>query len=372
MRIGDFIDKKLVRNIDVPLVFTALALIFIGFITIASSLWIFNGGNPARLKIQIVAFVIGLIAVFIVMLFDYNTFGDFEIPIYVISIILLISVFIFGSKINGALSWIDIGPVMFQPSEVVKIGFILAFAKHLERKKDKLEHIFDVLPSLLYLAIPLALIYKQPDVGTILVFIFVAFFMMYAAGLSYKLIIFAFGSLIAILPVIWIFFLQNYQKNRILTFINPELDPSGSGYNVIQSKIAIGSGMFFGKGFFKGTQNLLGFIPERQTDFIFSVLGEEAGFVGSVLVVLLFVFLMYRIIFIAKAAKNDYGMIVCTGIMAMFLFHVLENIGMTIQLMPVTGIPLPFISYGGSSLLTNMVALGLVINIGMRRQVIRF
>ena len=146
----------------------------------------------------------------------------------------------------------------------------------------------------------------------------------------------------------------------------------GSGYHVIQSKIAIGSGLFTGKGIFHGTQNNLGFIPERQTDFIFSVIGEEVGFVGCVIVVLLFIFLLYRIMSVARSSKNDYGTLVCTGIMAMYLFHILENIGMTIQLMPVTGIPLPFVSYGGSSLLTNMIALGIVINIGMRRQLIRF
>lgn len=372
MKLGDFIDKKLVRNIDIGLVLSALALIFIGFIAIASASGLLAGGSAGRLKVQIVASVLGVIAILVVIFFDYNTFGEMERPIYVLNILLLLSVFVVGSRIKGSLSWINLGPIHFQPSEVVKIGFILVFAKHLERRKDRLDTVFQVIPSLLYMAVPIGLILLQPDFGTAIVFVFIASFMLFEAGLSYKLIAGAIGSVVALVPILWFFFFQGYQKKRILTFLNPELDPMGSGYHVIQSKIAIGSGLFTGKGIFHGTQNNLGFIPERQTDFIFSVIGEEVGFLGCVIVILLFTFLLYRIMVVARSSKNDYGTLVCTGIMAMYLFHVLENIGMTIQLMPVTGIPLPFVSYGGSSLVTNMVALGIVINIGMRRQVIRF
>ena len=372
MRVGDLIDKKLVRNVDMGLIISSVALIIIGFVAIASASGLLTGGSTGRLKVQIAAFLIGIFAVLIIMLFDYNTFGEMEKYIFVLNVLLLLSVFAFGSRIKGSLSWIDLGVISFQPSEVVKIGFILVFAKHLERRKNKLNTVFQVIPSLVYMAVPIGLIMFQPDFGTALVFVFISFFMLFEAGLSYKLIAGAIGSVVALIPVLWIFFFANYQKDRILTYLNPELDPMGRGYHVIQSKIAIGSGLFTGKGIFHGTQNNLGFIPERQTDFIFSVIGEEVGFVGCVIVVLLFVFLLYRIMAVAKASKNDYGTLVCTGIMAMYLFHILENIGMTIQLMPVTGIPLPFISYGGSSLLSNMVALGIVINIGMRRQVIRF
>ena len=372
MRVGDLIDKKLVRNIDLGIVLSSIALIVIGFIAIASASGLLSGGSTGRLKVQVVAAIIGIFAVLVIVLFDYNTFGEMERPLYILNVLLLLSVFAFGTKIKGSLSWIELGPINFQPSEVVKIGFILVFAKHLERRKDKLNNIIQVIPSLIYMAVPIGLIMLQPDFGTAIVFVFIACFMLFEAGLSYKIIAGAIAGIVALVPILWLFFLKIYQKNRILTFLNPELDPMGSGYHVIQSKIAIGSGLFTGKGIFHGTQNNLGFIPERQTDFIFSVIGEEVGFVGCVIVVLLFIFLLYRIMSVARSSKNDYGTLVCTGIMAMYLFHILENIGMTIQLMPVTGIPLPFVSYGGSSLLTNMIALGIVINIGMRRQLIRF
>ena len=258
-----------------------------------------------------------------------------------------------------------------QPSEVVKIGYILTFAKYLEKKKDNLNKLIDVLPAMLHLGLIVGLIMLQPDTGTALVFIFISIFMLFAAGMSYKIIAGAFGGFLISLPIIWKV-LKPYQKNRILVFLNPELDPMGAGYHVIQSKTAIGSGQFLGKGLFEGTQNNLGFILERHTDFIFSVIGEELGLVGALVLMMLFMWLLLRCIHIAKVSKDDYGMLICVGIISMFLFHIFENIGMTIGLMPVTGIPLPFISYGGSNLLTNMAAVGLVLNVGMRRQVIRF
>ena len=372
MKFNDFFDKKLIRNTDFGILFSTLMLICIGMLAIASATHITNGGSIGNIKIQFVAFIIGTIAIAIITVIDYNTFGDFERAIYIICILMLISVLFLGSNIKGSQSWIKFGPVNFQPSEAVKIGFIIAFAKHLEKRKEKLNTIVEVLPSLFYAALPIAIIMLQPDFGTALVFAFIVFFMLFAAGLNYKLIIASFGVMLASIPVMWFGFFKPYQKDRILTFLNPELDPMGSGYHVIQSKIAIGSGQIFGKGLFHGTQNNLGFIPERHTDFIFSVIGEELGLVGCVVILCLFLWLLSRIIHIAKVAKDDYGMLICVGIMAMFLFHILENVGMTIQIMPVTGIPLPFISYGGSSLLTNMAAIGVVLNIGMRRQVIRF
>ena len=292
--------------------------------------------------------------------------------IYAINIILLIAILVIGKEIKSSKSWIIIGPMRFQPSEIVKIGFILTFAKQLERKGDIINSIKGLIQLMLYLLPILGLILLQPDFGTGLVFIFFSFFMLYAAGLNYKFIL-GVGTIgIISVPALWLYYLKPYQKHRILVFFNPELDPLGSGYHVIQSKIAVGSGQFLGKGLFKGTQNNLGFIPERHTDFIFSIIGEELGLLGSMIIILLFLWLIMRCMYIAKISKDNYGKYITVGVMSMFLFHVLENIGMTIGIMPVTGIPLPFISYGGSSLLTNMIAIGLVLNVGMRRQVIRF
>lgn len=372
MRYSNIIDKKLLRNIDTGIVITTIILVIVGMVAIASATQFTSGGNPRYVTIQGVAFVIGIIAIVLLLLIDYNSFGDMQTAIYVINILLLLSVFVLGEEHKGAKSWINLGPVNFQPAELVKIGFILAFAKHLEIRKSKLNNLPDLAISIGYIMVPISLIILQNDVGTALVFLFISAIMFFAAGINYKFMIGAVITFILSTPLLWFFALQPRQKNRIKVFLNPELDPRDSGYQVIQSKTAIGSGQFWGEGLFNGTLNNNGFIPERHTDFIFSVLGEELGFIGAVIVVILFTILLLRCIHIAKAAKDTFGMLICVGITAMYLFHVLENIGMTIGIMPVTGIPLPFISYGGSSLITNLLAIGLVINVGMRRQVIRF
>ncbi len=372
MKLNSIIDRKLLRNIDIVIIITIVLLITIGLLAIASATGVTHSGITKNVKIQVIAFVLGTIAILIILFIDYNNFGDNHKLIYIVNIILLLSVFVFGSKIKGAKSWIDFGPMSFQPSEAVKIGFILCFAKFLESRKNKLDKLTEVAPALLYISVPIALIQLQPDTGTVLVYVFIAALMMFAAGLNYKYIIVSIGTLIASAPILWFFVLKTHQKNRFLAFINPASDPMGKGWQVLQSKTAIGSGQFWGKGLFNGTMNNLGFIPERHNDFIFSVIGEELGLIGGVFVILLFLLLLFRCIHIAKVAKDDYGMLICVGVMAMYLFHVFENIGMTIGVMPVTGIPLPFISYGGSSLLFNMIAIGLIINVGMRRQVIRF
>ena len=206
MRVGDLIDKKLVRNIDLGIVLSSIALIVIGFIAIASASGLLSGGSTGRLKVQVVAAIIGIFAVLVIVLFDYNTFGEMERPLYILNVLLLLSVFAFGTKIKGSLSWIELGPINFQPSEVVKIGFILVFAKHLERRKDKLNNIIQVIPSLIYMAVPIGLIMLQPDFGTAIVFVFIACFMLFEAGLSYKIIAGAIAGIVALVPILWLFF----------------------------------------------------------------------------------------------------------------------------------------------------------------------
>lgn len=371
MKVDNLLDRKLIKNIDIGIIISAMLLIIYGIFAISSATHITSGGSMGALKVQIIAFILGIIGILVILLIDYKTFGDNYMIIFGINIFLLVLVLIIGFSTKGTKGWIDLGPVNMQPSEIVKLGYILTFAKHLEKKKDNLNKLISLIPVILHLALIVGLIMLQPDFGTALVFIFISIFMLFAAGINYKIVAGAFGAFLACLPVIWSM-LKQYQKDRILVFFNPELDPMGKGYQVIQSETAIGSGQFLGKGLFKGTQNNLGFIPERHTDFIFSVIGEELGLVGALVLLILFMWLLLRCIHIAKVSKDDYGMLICVGITSMFLFHIFENIGMTIGLMPVTGIPLPFISYGGSSLLMNMVALGLVLNVGMRRQVIRF
>ncbi|HQA65166.1 MAG TPA: rod shape-determining protein RodA [Bacillota bacterium] len=371
MKVENLVDRKLLKNIDLGIVISTILLIVYGMVAISSATHIRSGGSVGTLKVQIIAFILGIIGVIVILLIDYKTFGDNYVLIYIINVFLLALVLIIGFSTKGTKGWIDLGPVNMQPSEIVKIGYILTFAKYLEKKKGNLNRIIDVLPAMLHLVLIVGLIMLQPDAGTALVFIFISIFMLFAAGISYKIIAGAFGAFLISLPVMWKL-LKPYQQSRILVFLNPELDPMDKGYHVIQSKTAIGSGQLWGKGLFEGTQNNLGFVLERHTDFIFSVIGEELGLIGALVLMMLFLWLLLRCIHIAKVSKDDYGMLICVGIISMFLFHILENIGMTIGLMPVTGIPLPFISYGGSSLLTNMAAVGLVLNVGMRRQVIRF
>ncbi len=372
MKPNKLIDKRLIKNIDLGIIISVICLVTAGIVAITSATGIAYGSSLNHIKIQIIAFVLGIIGIAAVLFFDYNTYGEMERIIYAVNILLLIGVLIFAKERRGSKSWIDLGPLSFQPSEIVKIGFILTFAKQLEKKESILNSFKGLSQLFLYFLPIIGLILLQPDFGTGLVFIFFTFFMLYAAGLNYKYILGIFTTGIVSIPILWLYYLKPYQKHRILVFLNPELDPLDKGYHVIQSKIAIGSGQLLGKGLFKGTQNNLGFIPERHTDFIFSIIGEEFGLIGSMVIIVLFLLLIMRCMYIAKISKDNYGKYITVGVMAMFLFHVLENIGMTIGIMPVTGIPLPFISYGGSSLLTNMIAIGLVLNVGMRRQVIRF
>jgi rod shape determining protein RodA len=218
----------------------------------------------------------------------------------------------------------------------------------------------------------MGLILLQPDLGTAMVFVGILFGMLWVAGANPKhlgAIVLA-GLILAVPLFLWV--LKPYQQARLMTLFNPYADPTGNGYNVIQSMIAIGSGRFLGKGLFGGTQTQLNFVPEHHTDFIFSVIGEELGFAGGALVLFLFLILLWRIMTVAATSKDKYGALIATGVTAMIGFHVLENVGMTMGVMPVTGIPLPFISYGGSSLMANMIAIGLVLNVGMRRQKIMF
>lgn len=321
-------------------------------------------GSNSNVIMQIAAFFIGVILMFLLSRINYQTFGYTVVPIYIICIALLIAVLIFGTTGTwGARSWIRFGPIGIQPSEICKIGFAITFAKHLSSVKEDVNRPLTLSLLVLHLAVLIGLIMLEPDAGSSMVFCFMAIVMLFVAGLSFKYIISAFFIFLVSSPLVYVFLLSDYQKHRIQVFFNPEADKLGSGYNVIQSKIAVGSGKLFGKGFLKGTQNQLGFLPTKHTDFIFSVISEEFGFIGAVLVVFLLFFIIVRCIKIAQQSDDLFGKYICVGIASMLIFHTFENIGMCIGLMPVTGIPLPFISYGGTSLITNMIAMGIVLSV---------
>lgn len=315
--------------------------------------------------VQSVSFAIGTALMLLVCFFDYEQFKNLVKPIFIFCIALLILVLVIGigSDEVGAKSWIRFGPVGIQPSEIAKVCFIITFGYHLSLVDEKINKPLTILGLLLHLGVIVGLIMLQPDMGSVMVFLFMFICLMFVAKLSYKYILPIGAAGIASLPLIYKYVLNEIQQKRIQVFFNPELEPTGGGYHVIQSKIAVGSGQLWGKGYLQGTENQLGHLPEKHTDFIFSVISEEFGFVGAIILVLALFFLIYRCFKVARKADNTFGRYICVGVGSMLLFHTFENVGMCIGLMPVTGIPLPFISYGGTSMLTNLIAIGLVMSV---------
>jgi rod shape determining protein RodA len=376
-------DARLLKHLDKLLVLAMLALITTGIVVISSAARGYIGTEGAAMGFvhrQIIAAVIGLVLMVIVMLFDYEEFARMTWVLYGLNVVLLLAVLAVGKATNGAQSWIGFGPVQLQPSELGKPILILTLAHQLSRM-ERIESIWQLIVPAGHVLPLLGLVLAQNDLGTALVYIVITAAMVYMAGFSgWKMTLLGGTPIAAVFG--WFYAhkhwgvsmwpLQDHQIKRLETFVDPTADPTGAGYQVIQSKISIGSGGLFGRGLYHGTQNQLGFLPEQHTDFIFSVVGEELGFAGGTFVILLFLLLMWRCMAVAASAKDRYGALIATGVTAMIGFHVLENVGMTLGVMPMTGIPLPFISYGGSSMMANMIALGLVLNVGMRRQTLMF
>ncbi len=324
------------------------------------------------LKKQIVWVIISIPIMIGVIIIDYNTIAKISPILYVLFIIALIGV-LFTEPINGATSWFQISEwATIQPSEFAKIVFIIFFSyimvKLQNGDKRETNRFWKLLISVVILAIPVGLILLQPDYGTLMAFLVSYIFMIFVAGVDKKLIIIASIVVVVSVPLAYLYVLPEHAKTRIDVFLNPDLDPRGSGYNVIQSKLAIGSGKLLGMGLLKGNQTQLGYLYPKTTDFIFSVIGEEMGFVIAVLVIITYTMLLTKSIYVAKTAKDDLGSYIAIGITGIFAFHMLENIGMTMGLLPITGVPLPFVSYGGSSLITNFICIGMLLNISARRQ----
>lgn len=367
-----FLDKKIFKNLDYSIIISIFLLVFIGLLTISSATRVYLGGTPRYVISQAVWFLVSICVGIIILNIDYNSIGGYYKILYIISIILLILVLLIGSERNGAKAWLGIGPFGGQPSELAKIATIITIAKLLE----DMENINSLknLGKLAFVAIlPMALIQLQPDLGTNLIFAVTIFGMLFTAGLDKRIIYGGIVSLATSVIAVWeLGILKSYQKDRILVFFRPELDRLGSGYNAYVAKTAIGSGKFFGMGLFNGIQSSGNFIPESHTDFIFCVFAEEWGFLGAVVLLVLFLNIILKSINIASTSKDKFGKYLTIGIITMITFQVLQNIGMDIGLMPITGIPLPFISYGGSSLLTTVVSISLILNVGARRKKINF
>ena len=360
--------KKIWKNIEWGILICTILLIGIGLVALFSAT---QNTEYEELKRQIMWIGISIPIVIMVIWIDYEWIAKISPIIYGIVLILLVAV-LFTESINGASSWFNLGAFSIQPSEFAKIFTVIVFAlvitKIQTRGRDELSRPTRLLLALMVVAVPVLLIIKQPDYGTALAFLMATVFMLFVAGIKKRYIIGAILIVVIAAPLLYFFILPEHAKTRIDVFLNPDLDPRGAGYNVIQSKLAIGSGQFLGMGLLKGNQTQLGFLYPKTTDFIFSVIGEEMGFVMAAGIVIVYVVLITKAIYVAKTAKDDLGSYMAAGIAGIFLFHMVENIGMTIGLLPITGVPLPFVSYGGSSLLTNLILIALLLNISGRRQ----
>ena len=362
-------SKRILRRIDFALLLSAIAIVVYGIVIISSATHINTPGEERFWFVQrqgLFAVINGILAL-LFMNFDYRGLQQYGQKLYIFNLIMLLAVMLFGHAALGAQRWIQLGPISIQPSEFSKLIMIICLAAILEERMGKLNSVQDLLPIAVYVVLPFILVLKQPDLGTSLVFMAIFFGMIIACGIPWRFLSIIIVLGIAAMPILWQF-LKDYQKMRIMVFIDPNVDPLGSGYHIIQSKIAIGSGMLFGKGLFEGTQSQLNFLPENHTDFIFAVVGEELGFVGAVVLLLLYLIVLWRGIIIARDAADVFGRLLAVGITSMLAFHVLVNVGMTTGIMPVTGIPLPLMSYGISSLTTNILAIAILLNIHSHRQ----
>jgi rod shape determining protein RodA len=366
-------NKKVLKNIDYNILFSVVAVVIIGLITISSATHAFKDDGSARLFItQIAWFIIACTIGCALLLIDYNTIGGYYKVLYTAIVAMLVLVLLVGSVRNGAKAWLGVGSLGIQPSEFAKLITIITLAKLLE-DMENINTVKNLGKLAFFALLPMALIQLQPDTGTNLIFAVTIFGMLFVAGLHSKIIYSVLGSATGAIALIWqLDILKPYQKDRILVFLKPEMDKLGVGYNAIVAKTAIGSGKFFGTGLYNGTLTEGKFIPELHTDFIFSVFGEEWGFLGAMLLLALYFNIIWKCIKIAKTSKDKFGFYLVTGVLTMFTFQILQNIGMDIGLMPITGIPLPFMSYGGSSLLTSVLSMALILNVGMRRQKINF
>ena len=366
------LSKRLLRRTDLTLIAAAAAIVIMSLVIIGSATHV-NTPSEERywfVQRQGISIIVDIALAAFLMNFDYKILQRYGNHFYVFNLILLILVMLVGQTALGAQRWIALGPISIQPSEFSKLIMIIALAAMVE-KRGKIQSLADLAPVAGYVFVPFLLVLKQPDLGTSLVFLAIFFGMVFVAGIRLRILFAIFGLGLAALPVLW-HFLKDYQKMRIMVFMDPNVDPLGAGYHIIQSKIAIGSGLLFGKGLFGGTQSQLNFLPENHTDFIFSVVGEELGFVGCTVLLLLYLIVLWRGIKIAQNASDTFGRLLAVGITSMIAFHVLVNVGMTMGIMPVTGIPLPLMSYGVSSLTTNIMAIAILLNIQLRRQKLLF
>ncbi len=365
------IDRRLIKNFDWVMFSISILIVLIGIMTIYSATRPLVAEEHSGFYLKQASWLIlGIIALFLIVSFDYVWLSRFSLHLYIAGIILLITVLIVGKTGMGAQRWLGLGSLSFQPSEFFKLVYIIMLSQYLSITKSPISTISLLRLFFLIVFLPFILLIKQPDLGTALIILAIFISLTLTKGLQKKI-----AALLVIISLISLPFLGNilwgglkdYQKSRIVAFIEPEVDPEGIGYHLSQSKITVGSGKFLGKGYMHGTQGPFRFLPEKHTDFIFAVFAEEWGFLGSLLLLSLYLILILRGLGTAIKAKDDFGKLLALGIIFMFLIYFFINVGMTLGIMPVVGIPLPFMSYGGTALLSNFISIGVLINIRMRR-----
>lgn len=362
------IDRRVLYNIDLFLLSSVLILSLLGFFAIYNICTGPEAGFKATYPYrQLVWFALGIAVFWLFTLLPPPALTRYAYVVYGVSILLLAVVAVLGKTALGAQRWLALGPFKLQPSEFAKIALILALARYFEDHKDRLSENWKAfLPPLVLTLVPVLLILRQPDLGTAIILLSIMAVLFFLLGLDKRVIWATGGGALALTPLLWTF-LKGYQKRRIITFLNPEADPLGAGYHVLQSKIAIGSGGLWGKGLASATQSQLKFLPEGHTDFIFSTLAEIMGFGGGTLVLVLFALFLFRGLKIAQGSQDIYSYVTAYGVITLFSLQIIINLGMALGILPVVGVPLPFMSYGGSSMIASMAALGLLQNAGARR-----
>lgn len=360
------IDKKSLANFDIQLFVATLIIAIVGIVAVYCA----SAPSTHYLKAQSIWVVIGLFLMAVVIFFDYRDYGSVIYLIYGVNILLLLAVMFVGETRLGAQRWIQIGSFTLQPSEFAKVAVIITLGYVMSKDDLKIETLFDLIKPGFHVGVPMLLIFLQPDLGTSLVFVAITFGMLFIAGLKWKYIL-----VLGVTGVAGSFFafhkiLKPYQQIRLIVFRDPYQYYFDAGFQIVQSTIAVGSGGVWGKRgddlnyFISNT----GFLPESHTDFVFSVIGEKFGLIGTSFVLLLFLFIIYRVLHIGMTSSDDYGTYICVGVASLLAFQVLINVGMTLSIMPVTGLPLPFITYGGNTTMTSMILIGLVLNVGLRRE----
>ena len=359
-------DRRLVQNFDWVLLGLVLIVVATGIVNLYSAGYNRGEGTPLYVK-QLYWLAVGLGVMCVTLTYDYRHLEKLSYPIYILSILLLVAVMFGGKMVSGSRRWLPLGPLAFQPAEIAKIAIILALATYFNRRpRIEAMGLKDLIVPGGLVLIPVALIIKQPDLGSGILVALVAASLILFVGVRWRTLMGCGLTLVMLSPVIW-HFLKDYQRQRVLTFLDPGKDPLGAGYHILQSMIAVGSGQFWGKGFLQGTQSQLYFLPEQHTDFVFSVFAEEWGFAGSAVLLLLFTALALWGLSVARDCKERFGHLLAVGVTALIFWQIFINLCMVTGFLPVVGIPLPLFSYGGSSLITTLLGVGFLLNIRMRR-----